>query len=165
LFSSSNMNAPHLTLTRRNVSIERTLFKMASNGLLCSVSVCLSPIVASLLWDTHFLSGFDIFHGWSVLTPFHWKKICICYRPPPCVCIRLCVLLFCRTRRSVPVTGEKRLRKRLDRKTILKPRERKCQGREGGETSLWSTLRDELIGVTRSAFVFFWPEIFVQRRK
>jgi hypothetical protein len=136
LFSSSNMNAPHLTLTRRNVSIERTLFKMASNGLLCSVSVCLSPIVASLLWDTHFLSGFDIFHGWSVLTPFHWKKICICYRPPPCVCIRLCVLLFCRTRRSVPVTGEKRLRKRLDRKTILKPRERKCQGREGGRGDL-----------------------------
>jgi hypothetical protein len=127
----------------------------------CVVCLSVSPIVASLLWDTHFLSGFDIFHGWSVLTPFHWKKICICYRPPPCVCIRLCVLLFSRTRRSVPVTGEKRLRKRLDRKTILKPRERKCQRREGGETSLWSTLRDELIGVTRSAFRIFFVFCFL----
>lgn len=62
LFSSSNMNAPHLTLTRRNVSIERTLFKMASNGLLCIVCLSVSLLLSLRCCGTHiFFPGLTYF--------------------------------------------------------------------------------------------------------
>lgn len=127
---------------------------MASNRLLC-----VSVSFPSSLEDTHiFFPGLTFFFpSWlSVLTPFAWNRKRHLYaigRP----------YLFRRTRRSVPVTGEKDSGRDWGKIKILKPKKK-----ENAETSLWSTRRDELIGVTRSAFIFwviFWPEILVQRRK
>lgn len=129
----------------------------------CVVCLSVSLLLSLRCCGTHiFFPGLTFFMA-GVCWPHSTGKryVYAIGRHPVCVYVYVCCFSAVQ---GVPFQSQEKKdsgRDWIEKQSWSQEKENAREGKEGGETSLWSTLRDELIGVTRSAFrIFFWPFSF-----